>query len=95
MGFFRGHVERRTSKNRFFKQVDVLINWALIERELKKVYKKGLKERGAKAYGPLPLFQDAVGIGLVRSIGCIGGGDGQRESVGDALFGPVLGGRCP
>lgn len=57
MGFFDGHVERRTAKNGFFKQVDAFIDWAPIEKELKKVYKKGLKERGTKAYGPLLLFK--------------------------------------
>lgn len=57
MGFFDGHVERRTAKNRFFKQVDALIDWAPIEKELKRAYKKGLKERGTKAYGPLLLFK--------------------------------------
>lgn len=57
MGFFDGHVERRTAKNIFFKQVDTLIDWAPIEKELKKVYKKGLRERGTKAYGPLLLFK--------------------------------------
>ncbi|SNZ01219.1 IS5 family transposase [Flagellimonas pacifica] len=57
MGFFDGHVERRTAKNRFFRQLDALIDWAPIEKELKRVYKKGQKERGTKAYGPLLLFK--------------------------------------
>ena len=57
MGFFDGHVERRTAKNRFFRQVDPLIDWVPIEKELKKVYRKGLGERGTKAHGPLLLFK--------------------------------------
>ncbi|MXV38000.1 hypothetical protein GO491_04815 [Flavobacteriaceae bacterium Ap0902] len=50
-------VERRTAKNKFFKQIDTLIDWAPIEKELKKVYRGGKKERGQKAYNPLILFK--------------------------------------
>ena len=50
-------VERRTSKNKFFKQMDTLIDWAPIEKELKKVYRGGKKERGQKAYNPLLLLK--------------------------------------
>lgn len=50
-------VERRTSKNKFFKQIDTLIDWSPIEKELKKVYRGGKKERGQKAYNPLLLFK--------------------------------------
>jgi len=34
-----------------------LIDWCPIEKELKKVYKRGLKARGTKAYNPLLLFK--------------------------------------
>jgi IS5 family transposase len=57
MGFSDGYVERRISKNQFFLQLNQLIDWQPIEKELKKVYKKGQKERGTKAYNPLLLFK--------------------------------------
>ena len=53
MGFSDSYVERRISKNQFFLQLNQLIDWQPIEKELKKVYKKGQKERGTKAHNPL------------------------------------------
>ena len=55
--FSDGYVERCISKNQFFLQVNQLIAWHPIEKELKKVYKSGKKERGTKAYNPLLLFK--------------------------------------
>ncbi len=57
MSFADYDVERRTRKAVFFKQIDTLIDWNPIEKELKKVYKSGKKERGQKAYNPLILFK--------------------------------------
>lgn len=57
MSFAFYDVERRTSKNKFFKQINTLIDWEPIEIELKKVYKAGKKQRGQKAYNPLLLFK--------------------------------------
>ena len=45
-----------TSKNVFFRQVNTLVDWSSIEKELRKVYKRGEKERGYKAYHPLILL---------------------------------------
>lgn len=50
-------VERRTSKNKFFKQIDSIIDWNPIGKQLKKIYRSGKKERGQKAYNPLILFK--------------------------------------
>ena len=41
----------------FFSPSKYLINWTPIEKELRKVYKRGEKERGCKAYHPLILFK--------------------------------------
>ncbi len=43
--------------NKFFKEIDTLIDWLPIEKELKKVVRSGKKERGQKAYNPLILFK--------------------------------------
>ena len=55
--FVTAYVEKHTEKNMFFSHIKDIIDWKTIDLELKKVYKKGLKERGAKAYSPLLLFK--------------------------------------
>jgi transposase, IS5 family len=55
--FVTAYVEKHSQKNQFFNDINKMINWKTIDNELKKVYKKGLKERGAKAYSPLLLFK--------------------------------------
>ena len=57
MSFASYEVERRTSKNKFFKQIDRLIDWSRIEKELKKNYRPGQKQRGQKAYNPILLLK--------------------------------------
>jgi len=55
--FVTAYVEQHSKKNHFFNKVKGLIDWEEIDRELKKVYTKGLSEKGAKAYNPLLLFK--------------------------------------
>jgi IS5 family transposase len=55
--FVTAYVEKHTEKNMFFSHVKEIMDWKTIDKELKKVYKKGSKERGAKAYSPLLLFK--------------------------------------
>ncbi|MCD6543746.1 MAG: transposase [Flavobacteriaceae bacterium] len=55
--FVSVYVEKHSKKNHFFNDVKKMINWAEIDKALKKVYTVGLKERGAKAYSPLLLFK--------------------------------------
>jgi len=55
--FLTAYVEKHSEKNHFFTEIGQVIDWDKIDEELKKVYKKGLKERGAKAYSPLLLFK--------------------------------------
>ena len=55
--FLTAYVEKHSEKNHFFNDIKQIIDWVKIDSELKKVYKKGLKERGAKAYSPLLLFK--------------------------------------
>ena len=55
--FVTAYVEKHSQKNHFFNEVKKLIDWKEIDRELKKVYTKGLSEKGAKAYNPLLLFK--------------------------------------
>jgi len=35
MGFYDGYVEKRTRKNKFFKQINMLIDWSEVEKEIK------------------------------------------------------------
>ena len=65
MGFSDLYVERRIAKNTFFTQVNQMIDWTSIEKELKKVYKRGLKQRGTKAYNLLIIVQDTDDFHLV------------------------------
>jgi len=57
MSFAYYDVERRTSKNKFFKQINTLIDWIPIEKELKKIIRAGKKQRGQKPYNPMILFK--------------------------------------
>ncbi len=55
--FVTAYVEKHSQKNLFFIELNKIINWESLDAKLKKVYTKGLKERGAKAYSPLLLFK--------------------------------------
>jgi IS5 family transposase len=57
MGFYDGYVERRTRKNTFFKPINMLIDWNEVEKEIKKVYKRGHSVDGRPAYSGLLLFK--------------------------------------
>ena len=55
--FVAPFVDKHSGKNEFFVEVDRHINWDPIAAKIKLVYKKGLTDRGAKAYSPLLLFK--------------------------------------
>ncbi len=55
--FVAPFVDKHSRKNEFFSQINEYVNWELIASKLKKIYTKGLTERGAKAYSPLLLFK--------------------------------------
>ena len=55
MGFSDRYVECGISKHQFFLPIHQLMDWSPIEKELKKVYKRGQKERGTKTDNPLLL----------------------------------------
>ncbi|MGI2298307.1 IS5 family transposase [Candidatus Cardinium hertigii] len=48
---------RRKCKHTFFDQINNLINWSLVEKELRMYYPKGLRLSGKPAYSPLLLFK--------------------------------------
>ena len=50
-------VDKHSCKNEFFAEIDQHIDWDPIATKIKLVYKKGLTDRGAKAYSPLLLFK--------------------------------------
>ena len=55
--FVAPFVDKHSKKNEFFSQINTLVNWEPITTKLKKIYTKGLTDRGAKAYSPLLLFK--------------------------------------
>jgi IS5 family transposase len=55
MGFYDGYVAKHTRKNTFFKQIDMLIDWNDVEKEIKKVYKRRHSVDGRPAYSGLLL----------------------------------------
>jgi IS5 family transposase len=57
MSFAGNYVERRIRKNTFFKQINMLIDWTDIDKEIKKVYKRGHSVDGRPAYSGLLLFK--------------------------------------
>jgi len=59
MSFAQYDVEKRDVplKTSFFKQIKTLIDWTLIEKELKKIIRAGKKQRRQKLYNPIILFK--------------------------------------
>ena len=57
MGFVDCYVERRIRKNTFFKQINMIIDWTEVEKEIRKVYKRGHSVDGRPAYSGLLLFK--------------------------------------
>lgn len=55
--FVAPFVDKHSRKNEFFALVNKSIDWGPIVKKLKKIYTKGLTDRGAKAYSPLLLFK--------------------------------------
>ena len=55
--FVAPFVDKHSRKNEFFSQINKYVNWEPITAKLKKIYTKGLTDRGAKAYSPLLLFK--------------------------------------
>lgn len=48
---------QRKCKHAFFDQINKLVNWSAVEKELKLHYPKGLRLSGKPAYSPLLLFK--------------------------------------
>jgi len=57
MSFAGNYIERRTRKNVFFRQIDKIIDWSLIEKEIDKIYKKGQSVDGRPSYRGIVLFK--------------------------------------
>ena len=50
-------VERRTKKNKFFSDIDKIIDWDAVDKEISKYYSKGKSAVGKDAYSGLLLFK--------------------------------------
>ena len=57
MSFSQIFVERRTRKNTFLRQINAIINWQPIEKEINSIYKKGFSVDGRPSYSGLLLFK--------------------------------------
>jgi IS5 family transposase len=57
MGFADAYVDKRIRKNTFFKQINTLVDWQVIDKEIVKVYKRGHSVDGRPAYSGLLLFK--------------------------------------
>lgn len=57
MSIFDSYVEKRACNNEFFRQIDQIIDWNLIEKEIDKVYKKGQSADGRPSYRGIVLFK--------------------------------------
>ena len=51
-------VTRRTRKSKFFHQIDTIVDWTMLDKELQKVCKRSINDAaGRPAYSPLVLFK--------------------------------------
>lgn len=57
MSFVSHHVDRRTRKNSFLRQINAIIDWNPIEKEISKIYKKGHSVDGRPSYPGILLFK--------------------------------------
>lgn len=57
ISFTELYMERNTRKSQFFDQLNKLLNWDLIEKEIRKNYQKGVGLKGQPAYSGLSLFK--------------------------------------
>jgi IS5 family transposase len=57
MSFSQIFVEKRTRKDTFLRQINQIIKWQPIEKEINKVYKKGFSADGRPSYPGILLFK--------------------------------------
>lgn len=57
MSFSSAYVEKRTAKNTFYKQINLLINWQHVDNEINKVYLPGNSAVGHPPYSGVLLFK--------------------------------------
>lgn len=57
MSWAGNYVEKRTRKNIFFRQIDEIIDWISVSKEIDKVYKKGQSVDGRPSYRGIVLFK--------------------------------------
>ena len=57
MSFSDAYVKKRTARNMFYKHIDLIVNWHLIDNEINKYYISGKSATGQPAYWGLLLFK--------------------------------------
>lgn len=85
MSFSQLYVERRTRKNTFLRQIDQIIDWTSIEKEINKIYKKGESVDGRPSYSGLLLFKMQL-LQIWYSLSDPGVEDYVNDSLGAMRF---------
>ncbi|XOD67331.1 MAG: transposase [Flavobacteriales bacterium Tduv] len=57
ISFTQLYMERSTRKSAFFKKLNTLIHWEMMEKEIRKIYQKGQGIKGQPAYSGISLFK--------------------------------------
>lgn len=57
MSWAGNYIEKRTRKNTFFRQINEIVDWNAISKEIEKVYKKGQSVDGRPSYRGIVLFK--------------------------------------
>lgn len=57
MSFTEIYVSRRTKKAKFFKDINLIVDWNKVEKEIEKYYNKGASVAGRPSYSGLVLFK--------------------------------------
>lgn len=57
MSFSAMFIDKRTHRNTFLRQINTVINWIPIEKEINNIYKKGVSVDGRPSYSGLLLFK--------------------------------------
>jgi IS5 family transposase len=85
MSFSQPYVEKRTRKGTFLKQINQIVEWQPIEKEINKVYKRGQSVDGRQAYAGLLIFKMLL-LGIWYNMSDVEVEDHVRDSLSANSF---------